>query len=233
MCSLQEEPPTRTRSRRNVNSFPSPPAGVRRSVVSDMLGPHGLQPARLLCPWSSPGKHAGVRYHFLHPQGTAGAWYVFILSFRILLPSLLGTPAVPQAHGPSQKDSSPLHGPDPRHAACPPSSLQGAFPKATSETHPEGTSVHRSGPSASAGHTVPPRPLNQNLKGTPSCRTADHTQSWENGNSNWSSTRAPVPTATLLTRAETRKTPKGSTHKRMKRMCTCTVEYYSATKRMK
>ena len=29
-------------------------------VVSDSLRPHGLQPARLLCPWESPGKSTGV-----------------------------------------------------------------------------------------------------------------------------------------------------------------------------
>ena len=29
------------------------------------LGPHGLQPARLLCPWNSPGKNPGVGRHFL------------------------------------------------------------------------------------------------------------------------------------------------------------------------
>ena len=34
-------------------------------VVSSSLGPHGLQPARLLCPWNSPGKNTGVGYHFL------------------------------------------------------------------------------------------------------------------------------------------------------------------------
>ena len=27
--------------------------------------PHGLQPARLLCPWDSPGKNTGVGCHFL------------------------------------------------------------------------------------------------------------------------------------------------------------------------
>ena len=27
---------------------------------SCLLGPHGLQPARLLCPWDSPGKNTGV-----------------------------------------------------------------------------------------------------------------------------------------------------------------------------
>ena len=29
------------------------------------LWPHGLQPARLLCPWDSPGKHTGVHSHSL------------------------------------------------------------------------------------------------------------------------------------------------------------------------
>ena len=29
------------------------------------LGLHSLQPARLLCPWDSPGKNTGVRCHFL------------------------------------------------------------------------------------------------------------------------------------------------------------------------
>ena len=29
------------------------------------LRPHGLKPARLLCPWDSPGKNAGVGCHFL------------------------------------------------------------------------------------------------------------------------------------------------------------------------
>ena len=31
-----------------------------RSVASEFLGPHGLQPTRLLCPWGSPGKNIGV-----------------------------------------------------------------------------------------------------------------------------------------------------------------------------
>ena len=35
------------------------------SVVSDSLQPHGLQPARLLCPWDSPGKNTGVGCHAL------------------------------------------------------------------------------------------------------------------------------------------------------------------------
>ena len=30
-----------------------------------LLGLHGLQPTRLLCPWGSPGKNTGVGCHFL------------------------------------------------------------------------------------------------------------------------------------------------------------------------
>ena len=37
---------------------------LSRSVVSDSLRPHGLQPARLLCSWNSPGKNSGVGRHF-------------------------------------------------------------------------------------------------------------------------------------------------------------------------
>ena len=36
---------------------------VSGSVVSDSLQPHGLQPARLLCPWDFPGKNTGVGCH--------------------------------------------------------------------------------------------------------------------------------------------------------------------------
>ena len=36
-----------------------------RSVMSDSLRPHGLQPASLLCPWDSPGKTTGMCCHFL------------------------------------------------------------------------------------------------------------------------------------------------------------------------
>ena len=35
------------------------------SVMSNSVRPHGLQPTRLLCPWDSPGKNAGVDCHFL------------------------------------------------------------------------------------------------------------------------------------------------------------------------
>ena len=35
------------------------------SVVSDSSQPHGLYPARLLCPWDFPGKNTGVGSDFL------------------------------------------------------------------------------------------------------------------------------------------------------------------------
>ena len=34
-------------------------------VVPDSRQPHGLWPARLLCPWDSPGKNTGVGCHFI------------------------------------------------------------------------------------------------------------------------------------------------------------------------
>ena len=40
---------------------------LSNSVVSESLGPHGLKPTRLLCPWDSPGKNTGVGCHFLLP----------------------------------------------------------------------------------------------------------------------------------------------------------------------
>ena len=35
------------------------------SITADSLRTHGLQPARLLCPWESPGKNTGVGCHAL------------------------------------------------------------------------------------------------------------------------------------------------------------------------
>ena len=40
-------------------------SSVSHSVVSDFVQPHGLQSARLLCPWGSPRKNTGVGCHFL------------------------------------------------------------------------------------------------------------------------------------------------------------------------
>ena len=44
------------------------------SVMSGSLRPFGLQPARLLCLWDSPGKNTGV-----------GCYYYFLIQ-RIFLP---------------------------------------------------------------------------------------------------------------------------------------------------
>ena len=38
---------------------------VTHSVMSDSLRPNELQPARLLCPWNSPGKNSGLGSHSL------------------------------------------------------------------------------------------------------------------------------------------------------------------------
>ena len=38
---------------------------VCASVMSDSLQPYGRQPARVLCPWDSPGKNTGVGFHAL------------------------------------------------------------------------------------------------------------------------------------------------------------------------
>ena len=38
---------------------------ISLSVMSDSLGPHGLQHIRLLCPWTSPGKNTGEGCHSL------------------------------------------------------------------------------------------------------------------------------------------------------------------------
>ena len=39
--------------------------GLSGSVMSVSLLPHGLQSARLLCPWCFPGKNTGMSCHFL------------------------------------------------------------------------------------------------------------------------------------------------------------------------
>ena len=41
------------------------PACSVTSVTSNSLRSYGLWPARLLCPWDSPGKNTGVGYHDL------------------------------------------------------------------------------------------------------------------------------------------------------------------------
>ena len=44
---------------------------VSRSIMSDSLWSQGLQPARLLCPWDSPGRNTAVDCHALL-QGISG-----------------------------------------------------------------------------------------------------------------------------------------------------------------
>ena len=44
-------------------------ADVNHSVVSDSLWPQGLWPARLFCPWDSPGKNTRVGCHLPPPGG--------------------------------------------------------------------------------------------------------------------------------------------------------------------
>ena len=54
--------------------------------MSDSLQPHGLYPARLFCPWNSPGKNTGVGCHSLL-QGifpTLGLNLGFLLCRQIL-----------------------------------------------------------------------------------------------------------------------------------------------------
>ena len=45
---------------RSINAWSWQAENVSLSVVSDSLWPHGLKPARVLCPWDSPGKNTGV-----------------------------------------------------------------------------------------------------------------------------------------------------------------------------
>ena len=48
-----------------TSSLQGPLCVLSSSVVSDSLGPHELEPSRLLCPWNSPSKNMGVDCHFL------------------------------------------------------------------------------------------------------------------------------------------------------------------------
>ena len=54
--------------------------------MSNSLLIHGLQPARLLCPWGSPGKTTGVRCHFLHQ----GIFPIKRLNLVSMSPTLTG-----------------------------------------------------------------------------------------------------------------------------------------------
>ena len=74
---------------------------VSFSVVSNSLRPHGLYPARLLCPWDSLGKNTGVDYHSppqrifatqgLNPDLLHCKWILHRLTFREALLQGRGT----------------------------------------------------------------------------------------------------------------------------------------------
>ena len=59
------QPPCRTVWRFLKKLWLELPCVCARSVLSDSLRPHGLQPTRLLCPQYFPGKNTGVGHHFL------------------------------------------------------------------------------------------------------------------------------------------------------------------------
>ena len=68
--------------------FPSPMHESKkwkwsRSVVSDSLRPHGLQPTRLLHPWDFPGKSTGVGCHCL-PRITVYFWLILPWKWKLL-----------------------------------------------------------------------------------------------------------------------------------------------------
>ena len=60
-----------------AGSLPTKPCGkpiqFSHSVVSDSLRPHGLWPARLLCPWDSPHKNTGASCHSTGDKPFTGA----------------------------------------------------------------------------------------------------------------------------------------------------------------
>ena len=67
------------------------------SVMSDSLRPHGLQPARLLRPWDSPGKYTGVGYHFLLHTFSSVQFSHSVVS-ESLRPQDCSTPGLPVHH---------------------------------------------------------------------------------------------------------------------------------------
>ena len=92
---------------------------ISRSVVSDSLQPHGLQPTRLLCPWDSPGKNTGVGCHsllqgifptqelnwgllhcrwILYPLSHGGSPRAFLTSQRVPCPTFLSIPTTSACH---------------------------------------------------------------------------------------------------------------------------------------
>ena len=74
------------------------------SVVFYSLRPHGLQPARLLCPWDFPGKDTGVSCHCLL-QGifpTQGSIPIFCIAGIFFIAEPSGKLKVPPTRGKSR-----------------------------------------------------------------------------------------------------------------------------------
>ena len=61
ICKVQRWPEDRSSS-------------VSCPVMSDSLWPHGLQPAKLLCPWNFPGKNTGKGCHSQRQETTTEEW---------------------------------------------------------------------------------------------------------------------------------------------------------------
>ena len=85
-------------------------AALHRSAVSDSSRHHGLQPARLLCPWDSPGKNTGVGCHALlqgifptqrSNPGLPHCGRIFYQLSHQGSPRILGWVAFPFSRGPS------------------------------------------------------------------------------------------------------------------------------------
>ena len=79
------------------------------SVVSDSFHLHGLQPARLLCPWDSPVKNIGVGCPFLL-QGIVPTWGWNLHLLHWQADSLpLSHPGSPREKKFELRSTSPLH----------------------------------------------------------------------------------------------------------------------------
>ena len=93
-----------------------PAKSESHSVTSSSLWSHGLQPARLLCPWDSPGKNTGLGCQDLPTQG----WNPGLLHCRQILyhPSHQGSPMAVKTYslrGPTDRTELGLGS---RHHLC-------------------------------------------------------------------------------------------------------------------
>ena len=102
---------------------------VSQKVMSHSLPSHGLQPARLLCPWDFPGKHTEVACHFLlqgiFPTQGSNGHLLHLLHCREILYHLShqGSPYLLESE--SESRSSCLTLCDPMDCSPPGSSVHG------------------------------------------------------------------------------------------------------------